>query len=178
MRVNITAGDTTLVAPIMNGPEGPAFAQAWGSFYDLTDQSNDAAVNTVLFTAPAVGNGVGVEDDTKITVDLEGVYNVEFSFVFEKPGAAGASVDMWLAVNGTNLDDTAGRIHLSGNGAHTMAAWNYFVPLDAGDYLEFRWYSANATVHIPVYQNLTNPTRPDIPSVIASAFRIDHKPGD
>ena len=176
MKVTVTAGDTTLVAPILNGPPGPAFAQAWGSFYDMTEQTNDAVVNTVLFTAPAIGNGVGVENDTELSVDLAGLYNVEFSFVFEKQGSSGASVDLWVAINGNDVADTGGRIHLSGSGAHTMASWNYFLPLDAGDYVEFRWYSANATVRIPVYENLTNPARPDIPSTIATMFRIDDKP--
>ena len=178
MNVTVNNGDTVSVVAIPNGPPGPAFATAWGSFYDLTEQTNDQTVNTVTFSDSDPSDGVTVENGSEITVPLDGVYNLQFSIVAEKTGGGGADIDIWAAVNGNDVPNTNTRAHLAGNGAHVVLAWNLFLDLTAGDYVELRWYSATPSARFPFYDNLTNPTRPDIPSVIATVMRIADLPGD
>ena len=180
MRVNITAGDTTLVAPILNGPTGPAFAQSYGSFYDLTTQTNVnvGGINVVTFDSTDGNDGMSVENGSQITATLDGMYTATISAVFEKPSASGANVDIWALANGTDIPDMNTRGHLVGSGAHSVVTVQLFVPLLASEYLEFAWTSTGADVALKAYTNLTNPVRPDMPSIIATVMRIAEYPGN
>jgi hypothetical protein len=46
---------------------------------------------------------------------------------------------IWIKKNGTSVNETAGEVSLSGNGAAALPAWNYVITLAANDYIEFYW---------------------------------------
>jgi hypothetical protein len=68
-------------------------------------------------------------------------------------------------VNGVNVDDSATQITMSsGANAATVAAWNFVLNLQSGDYFELIYSVSSTNIQIP-YVAAASPV-PAIPSVI------------
>ena len=150
-----------------------------GSFYDTTTQGNGSttAVQTIALNTTEISVGVSVVSSTKITFKYAGMYDVAFSAQFDKASGSAADVDLWIAVNGTDVPWSNTRITLQGSSAKVVAAWDWIVHVDAGDYVEIRWFTNNADVRIATFTGLTSPARPSIPSVIVTVLPLlGHKP--
>lgn len=150
----------------------------YGAFHDLTDQTASANTATAMkLTTELVASGVAIIDDTKITVDRDGVYNIQFSAMFDNPEATEYDVSVWLDFNGSNLaatntDLTVPKKHGGING-HAVASWNFFVPMTVGDYVRLMWSTPQATVFIAHQPAQTTPARPETPSVILTVNQVD-----
>jgi hypothetical protein len=140
---------------------------AFGSFYDTTTQTA-AAINTayaMTFNTTDLSFGVTVGTPTsRIYVDTQGVYNIQFSAQLDKTTAPVGLVYIWLRVNGTNVANSATQIRIQGNNAETVAAWNFLANLKAGDYFELMWSVDDNNIQI-VASGAVAPV-PAIPSVI------------
>jgi len=147
----------------------------YGSFYSTTTFTV-AVINTAYtFTfnntfTRADGSdlvyGVYVGTPTsRIYVDNTATYNFQFSAQIAQTGGGKHDVFIWPRVNGVNVDDSATQVSLNGGAGYAaVAAWNFVLNLQAGDYFELV-YSANSTnVQIP-YVAASTPV-PAIPSVI------------
>lgn len=139
----------------------------YGSFYDTTTQTA-AAINTayaMTFNTVDLSSGVTQGTPTsRIYVDTPNVYNVQFSAQLDKTSGGVGLVWIWLRKNGTNVPDSAGQIRIQGNDAETLAAWNYLVRLNAGDYVEIMWEVDDTSVQL-LYEAGTA-VHPAVPSVI------------
>ncbi len=165
------------------GPQGiqgiPGTMSAYyGNFYSNAIQINvgvaatpDVA-NAFTFNSPPDGVGVTIVSNSRITVANAGTYNLQFSAQLNKTDSGDDSVDIWLAKNGTNIDWSSGREWLYGNDAKQVVGWNYIITLVANDYLELMWYSPDADVRIYSEIASTVPTRPAIPSIIATLTQV------
>lgn len=140
---------------------------AYGSFYDTTTQTA-AAINTaygMTFNTTDLSFGVTVGSPTsRIYVDTQGVYNIQFSAQLDKTTAPVGLIYIWLRVNGTDVANSATQIRIQGNNAETVAAWNFLANLKAGDYFELMWSVDDTTIQI-VSSAAVAPV-PGIPSVI------------
>lgn len=123
----------------------------YGSFYDTTTQTA-AAINTAYaMTFNTTDLSVGVtrgSPTSRIYVDRPNVYNVQFSAQLDKTSGGVALVWIWLRKNGVNVPDSAGQIRIQGNDAEILAAWNYIIQLNAGDYIELMWEVDDTSVII------------------------------
>lgn len=139
----------------------------YGSFYDTTTQSA-AVINTAYaMTFNTVDLSFGVtrgSPTSRIFVDRPNIYNVQFSAQLDKTAGGTGIVYIWLRKNGVNVPASAGFIQIQGNNAELLAAWNYLVPLNAGDYIELMWEVSDITVQIAA-QAATG-VHPSVPSVI------------
>lgn len=146
----------------------------YGSFYDTTTQTNPTAssVNLMTFNSTQHSLGVSIVDGSKISVAIPGVYNLQFSAQLEKTDAGADTIDIWFRKNGADISQSNTRITLSGNNAKHVASWNYMDVLNAGDYLQIAWSSADTDVRIYAEGAQTGPTRPGIPSIILTMNRI------
>jgi hypothetical protein len=123
-----------------------------------------------------ISNGVSVSGSTNpfntyIKVENAGVYDIQFSAQVDKTDSGTDEIWIWLRKNGTNLADTATSVQLTGNGAHYVAAWNFFVNAAANDYFQLMWYSPDANVRLhaePAFGVV-----PGIPSLIVTVNRVD-----
>ena len=110
---------------------------------------------------------------SKITVDQPGLYNVQFSAQFANTdNASEHDVDIWFKKNDvtipkSNSQFTVPKKH-SGVEGHLIAALNYFVDLDANDYLEIVWHTNDSSVYIDAIPEQTSPIRPSTPSIIVT----------
>ena len=139
----------------------------YGSFYDTTTQTA-AAINTayaMTFNTSDLSYGVTRGTPTsRIYVDTPNVYNVQFSAQLDKTAGGTALVWIWLRKNGVNVPDSGGQIRIQGNNAETLAAWNYLVRLNAGDYVEIMWEVDDTSVII--LAEAASAIHPSVPSVI------------
>ena len=138
--------------------------------FNVTDHSNDVSLGTV--TVPST---------SKITVVNSGIYNLQWSGQFENTDNASHDVSVWIKVNGSNVLGSNSIVGMSprysaGNYFHTIAAWNYFVQLNAEDYVELWWSTDNAAVSLKTYAAGTSPTRPTTASVIATLTFVSALP--
>jgi hypothetical protein len=146
----------------------------YGAFQDDTDQSATTTVNAyaMSFNTTDFSNGVAVVSNTQLTVDSPGVYNLQFSAQFANDDSQVQDVDVWFRKNGTDIPKSNSRFSIdSKHGSvkgHLIAALNFFVDLDAGDYIEIMWATTSVLVILEHLGTASSPTRPSTPSVIAT----------
>lgn len=150
-----------------------------GSFYDTTTQGNGSTTTaqTISLNSTAISVGVSVVSSDRITFKYAGMYDVAFSAQFDKSTGSAADIDLWIAVNGTDVPWSNTRVTIQGSSAKVVAAWDWVVHAHDGDYVQLKWFSSNADVRIAAFTGLTSPTRPSIPSVIVTVLPLlGHKP--
>jgi hypothetical protein len=139
----------------------------YGSFYDTTIQTA-AAINTayaMTFNTTDLSQGVYLGTPTsRVYVDRTNVYNVQFSAQVDKTAGGVALVWVWLRKNGVNVPDSAGQIRIQGNNAEILAAWNYVIQLNVGDYIELMWEVDDTSVIL--LAEVASAIHPSVPSVI------------
>jgi len=147
----------------------------YGAFQDSTDQTaaNTTTAYAVTFNTTDFANGVSIASSSRITVAETGIWNCQFSIQFKNTTNDTQDVDVWFRKNGTNIDNSNSRFGLSarkssGDPSHNIAAMNFFVNLTANDYIEIMWRPSDTGVSIEQYGTSTSPTRPTVPSVIAT----------
>jgi len=101
------------------------------------------------------------------------VYNLQFSIQFTNTTNASQDVDVWFKKNGTNIDNSNSRFGFAprkgvGDPYHVIVALNFFVSLAQNDYIEIMWKTTDTGVSIEHYPTSSSPTRPAVPSVIAT----------
>lgn len=139
----------------------------YGSFFDTTTQTA-AVINTaypLTFNTTDITEGVYIGTPTsRVYVDRVGTYNFQFSAQLNKSSASAKHVYIWYRVNGVNAANSAGKVNLSGNDAAVIAAWNYVVELNAGDYFELVFSTDDIACQILALGAVA--PAPAIPSVI------------
>ena len=170
-------GQVTITSTGGGGPFFNTSTGSYGSFYSTQTQTNVASTaRSMSLNVTDITNGVSVSGSTDpfntyIKIQNTGVYNIQFSAQVDKTDSGTDEIWIWVRKNGTNLTDTATSIQLVGNGAHYVAAWNFFVNALAGDYFQLMWYSPDANVRLhaePAFGVV-----PGIPSLIVTANRVD-----
>jgi hypothetical protein len=167
-------GDSVILfAPI----SAAAFADSvpYGAFQDSTDQTaaNTTTAYPITFNTTDFSNGVTLSNSSRLNVKNAGLYNLQFSIQLKNTTNDSHDVDIWFRKNGTNIANSNSRFHpparkSSGDPSHIIAALNFFIDMAANDYVEIVWRTADVGVSIEHYGTSTSPTRPAVPSVIAT----------
>ena len=166
------------------GPKGGKFMNnPHGAFQDSTNQvaANTTTAYAVTFNTTDFSNGVTVASNSRITVADAGIWNLQFSIQFTNTTNASQDVDVWFRVNGTNVANSNSRFGFAprkgvGDPYHIIAALNYFVSLNATDYVEIMWRPTDVGVSIEQYAAGTSPTRPAVPSAIVTMSFVSNLP--
>ena len=166
------------------GPRGGKFLNTpHGAFQDSTDQvaANTTTAYAVTFNTTDFSNGVTVASNSRITVADAGIWNLQFSIQFTNTTNASQDVDVWFRVNGTNAANSNSRFGFAprkgvGDPYHIIAAMNYFLSLNATDYVEIMWRPTDVGVSIEQYAASASPTRPAVPSAIATVSFVSNLP--
>jgi len=139
----------------------------YGTFYDTTDQ-NAAAANTayaITFNSTDLSEGVFLGSPTsRIYVDRPGAFNFQFSIQLSSTNSSSKDVYVWARINGVDVANSATKMTLKGANETFVAAWNFVLRMNTGDYFELMWATTNTNVQI-----LADPATafcPAIPSVI------------
>ena len=158
------------------GPRGGKYLNApYGAFQDSTDQvaANTTTAYAITFDTTDFSNGVTLSNSSRLNVSQSGIYNVQFSIQFTNTTNASQDVDVWFRKNGTNIDKSNSRFGFAprkgvGDPFHTISAMNFFVSMNANDYVEIMWRTTDVGVSIEQYAAGTSPTRPAVPSAIVT----------
>lgn len=121
-----------------------------GLFFDL-DSYTPGAINTgypLEFKETYLSNAVHIVDNTKITVDIGGVYNFQYSSAVTSSSASTKDVWVWIVRNGTPVGYSTNAYTISGSSASTIISWNFNIDLDVGEYIELYWGANSTNVHI------------------------------
>ena len=139
----------------------------YGSFYDTTDQTA-AVINTaygMTFNSTDLSAGVTIGTPTsRVYVDTHNVYNIQFSAQFVNTAGGTHNVWIWLRKNGTDVANSTTTLRLQGNNAETVAAWNFLLDMNAGDYFELMWEVSDLAVAL--LADPASAVHPAIPSII------------
>ena len=147
----------------------------YGAFSDTTLQTA-ASINTayaMTFNTTDAANGVSIgSPSSRLVVDYQGVYNVQFSAQLDELSGGTANVYIWLRKNGVNVANTASTIALQGTSARIVAAWNFIIQLEPTHYVELMWATDNTNARI-LAASATS-VWPAIPSVICTVTQVNN----
>lgn len=148
----------------------------YGQFSDTTTQSGSAdTAYSMKFNTTDFGLGVSLTSGSRITVENTGVYNLQFSTQLGNTANSTIDFDIWFAYTGSNVANSNTQLTLNkvpGSVGRLVAAWNFSTPITAGDYVEIKWSCNAATGQLQAAGTQTAPSRPAIPSVIATLTQI------
>jgi hypothetical protein len=158
------------------GPSGGTYLNTPdGAFQDSTDQvaANTTTAYPITFNTTDYTNAITLSNSSRLNVANSGLYNIQFSIQFTNTTNTTQDVDVWFRVNGTNSANSNSRFGFAprksaGDPYHTIAAMNYFLSLNATDYVEIMWRPTDVGVTIEQYVAGTSPTRPAVPSAIVT----------
>jgi hypothetical protein len=148
----------------------------YGAFSDFTNQTA-SFVDTgyaMTYNTTDLSYGVRIVDNSKITFDYSGIYNLQFSTQFRSTVTNGENdVSIWLKKNGVNVDGSTGFVAVprkTGNvEGHALPSWNFLLEITAGDYYQFYWSTTNIGVSIATYAANYHPSTA---SIVLTATQI------
>lgn len=160
---------------------------SYGSFYDTGSYTatSATAIYSMSLSTTDISNGVYVSgsDRTRIYVTNAGVYNFQFSAQFSNSSNNDPQdVAVWLRKNdGSSTNDIVDSNSFitvpgakGGDPGQIIAAWNFFLQLSAGDFVQLLWHAERANIiTLETINAGTNPTHPRTPSLIATVQRVD-----
>ena len=179
--LNIFARKLTSVLGSLFGPRGGKFMNnPHGAFQSTVDQTAALANTAYAMTLNTTdyANGVSVASSSRITVADSGIWNLQWSGQFENPDSQDHDVRVWLKINGSVVVGSTGFFavpskHGSVNG-HALVGWNYFVSLNASDYIELWWETDSNLVSIQTYA--ASGSYPSTASLIATMSFVSNLP--
>ena len=166
----------TSIIGTLFGPRGGKYINIpYGAFQDGTNQTaaNTTTAYPITFDTTDFSNGVTLSNSSRLNVSQPGIYNLQFSIQVKNTTNSSADVDLWFRKNGTDIAKSNSRFGISarkssGDPSHVIVALNFFQNLAANDYMQIVWRTSDVAVTIETFPAGTSPTRPAIPSVIAT----------
>ena len=142
------------------------------------DQTGNVSTGTVMtFSTVDIQDSITLVSGSRITVPNTGVYNLQFSAQIVNTDNEQHNVKIWFRINGSDVTNSATDITIpsrktSNIYGYGVAAWNIFLSLTAGQYVELVWLPSSTLVtleHVPLSES---PAVPAIPSIIATMNQV------
>jgi hypothetical protein len=150
----------------------------YGAFSSSVDQTGSISSGTAMtFNSTDIADGVTLVSGTQLTVPVNGIYNIQFSAQFENLENAQHDATIWFRVDGVDVPNSATQITVparksAGIFGYSIAAWNIFLNLTAGQYVEIIWLPTVASLTLQHLPASVTPSYPAIPSVIATVNQV------
>ena len=165
------------VAFVSGVAQDTAIAESTNYFlnaFDTTTQVNPSASsgNAFTYNTTVDSRGISVVSGSMIQVANSGVYNIQFSAQLEKSSANKEDVDIWLSKNGVGVPWSATTVVVEGSSDRQVAAWNFFLSMDANEHAELYWHSDDLDVVVLAASGHAVPAHPDIPSIILTVNNV------
>lgn len=169
---------------------GRFLAMPHGSFYDTETQSDGADTpNAVQLNSTFVEDTLGFSiannangNPTRVTAEYPGIYNFQFSLQLENTDNAQHEVTIWPRINGVDVPNSATLITVPARKSasifgYAVAAWNFVLSMQGGDYFELMWATTSTLVTIPYSAAQTSPyVHPAVPSTILTVSFVSAIP--
>jgi len=189
LRLYFNGVDTTF-SGLLGSPKTGTALRPGGSYlnfpYAAVQRTTDKtfAANTatpITFDETDFLNDCRNDTTNGIYVNNAGIYNYQFSVQWRNTASQDHDSWIWLRKNGSDIDGTGSQFtvpskHGSVDG-HLIVAANFFVQLDADDYVEMWAAADNIAVSMEQYPAQTTPfPRPAIPSAVATLSFVSSIP--
>jgi len=167
-------------AALLDSSGGAYLRNPYGAFSSNQDQTATANTATLMtLNTTDFANGVSIAS-SKITVANSGIYNLQFSTQFQNTDTAFQDVYIWLQQNGVDISGSTGFVSIpnrhAGTDGHAIVGWNYFLSMEANDYVEIYWSIPNTAVSIQHLAASGSPTKPSTQSVVATMSFVSALP--
>ena len=180
----LTQSYNALISPAIgtNLPGGGYLYYPYAAIQRTTDKTFTANTATqITFDQNDFLSACTNDGTDGISISQPGIYNYQFSVQFANTAAATHTAWIWLRVNGVDVAGTGSKFdvppkHGSSDG-YLIAACNFYVKLQAGDYVEMWAATENAAVYMEAYAAQVSPfAMPAIPSVVATLSFVSRVP--
>ena len=149
------------------------------------DQSSGGTTvaNNLTYNLPVITQGIEVRNGSEIWFENAGQYLVTFSLQVTNRSNAEQVFEVWAAYDGTNYPLSNTRYDIPAR--KNESTWAHIAPAISGiftvnnpttNYLVIKWWASSTDVFLEHYAAGTNPTRPEIPSVIMTINMISRLP--
>ena len=161
---------------------GRFLSNPFGAFSSESDQtaSSTTVAYAITYDVTDINGSVYLSNSSHLNVTYAGIYNLQFSIQLVNTDSQIHDVDVWAAINGTDLANSNSRFSVpnrhGGVDGHLIAALNLFLSMQAGDYVELYWHTTNTSVSLEHLSSGSSPTRPATPSVIATMAFVSSIP--
>jgi hypothetical protein len=176
----------SIFASMLSVDGGKFLSFPYGAFSSYADQPTTANTATVMtFDTTDFASGVSVVGTNKIKVENPGIYNLQWSGQFQNVHNQLEDATIWLkqgngAGAATDITGSTGFISIpnlhGGVNGHGIYGWNYFLSMQAEDYIQLYWSATSADVSIQTYPAQTGPVRPSTASLIATLSFVSALP--
>lgn len=160
--VNVSGTTITLSANMTGAASGTYTFRPWGYAGTYSVSPSQTVASTTI---------TGISK-SKIVVDQPGLYNVQFSAQFTNTDTQAHDVDIWFKKNDVTVANSNSQFTIpsshGGVNGHLIAALNFYIDMNAGDYFEIVWHTNDSHVFIEAIPAQTSPIRPATPSIIVT----------
>ena len=163
-------------------PGGAYLAYPYAAVQRTTDVTFAANTATqVTFNVNDFLNDCANDGTDGIHVNVAGIYNYQFSAQFRNTDTQIHSAWIWLRVNGVDVAGTGSKFDVTsshgGVDGYVIGAANFYVQLQANDYVEMWAAVSNVAVTFGAIAAQTSPfAMPSIPSVVATLSFVSRLP--
>ena len=163
-------------------PGGGYLAFPYAAIQRTTDKTFTANTATqITFDQNDFLNDCENDGTDGIHVGVPGIYNYQFSVQLKNTDTQIHSAWIWLRVNGVDQTGTGSKFDVisshGGTPGFVIAAANFYVSLNAGEYVEMWAAVDNVAVTFDATAASTSPfTMPAIPSVVATLSFVSRLP--
>lgn len=165
-------------ANLLNVTQAAGNQGYYGSFYSSTDQSDGVNTPTLFYCEnTADADGITMElgssgKKSRMTFAHAGTYNIQFSAQLHNTGGGGSgnTINIWLRLDGANVDNSDTKVTVPSNAPFVVAAWNFVISVAAGQYAELVFATDNANIIIEAEP--ATAIAPAIPSLIMTAVQV------
>lgn len=123
----------------------------YGAFQSTVTQTCTPATATALtYNVTDFSYGVTIQNNSEITIEHPGLYNVQFSVQLINSGTQIDSVYIWNTQNGIDIPGSTGKIdvppkHGFNDGA-LLIGWNFYIKtVTPNEYFDFKWFVLDTT---------------------------------
>lgn len=155
-------------------PSSNTFTKIYGSFsYSQTKAVTGANIPTIIpLDTIEASNGVRLENTTQVVAPITGTYKYDYSLQVDQSSGGTSIVEMWIRINGYDVPRTTSQVTLQGQTNEVFPMCSYILELEANDYVELVFVSAESSVvalSVPAWTTPTDAyTRPAVPSLIVN----------
>jgi hypothetical protein len=168
---------------LLNVPDGSTFSiasttvTAYGVYItnQLTGTLGAAGTYSTSTSGNLASRAMTSRQTSRIRTLVAGVYSLTWSGQFSNLANAAEDINVWIRINNVDFPGTNGVVSLQarksvGVPTKVIAGWNYFINLNANDYVEFWWLPASTDVSLAALPAVTGtPTAyPSTASMIAT----------
>jgi len=156
----------------------PAQILYYGNFALSTSMPSGGTTsdNVITWDTTNLSKGMSISgtDATKITFQVPGTYNLNFLGQFNfTGGASNYNITTWFSKNGVQVPSSSFTFTTtSAQGSQVLANIESPIIVNAGDYIQFHWWSGAAGMSLLATAAGTNPTRPASPSANLTIYNV------